>query len=142
MKRKITVYIDGSCKGNPGPGTSLALFQSQDEGKAPITFTRKNPLPYTTNNRAEYDALILALNDLNNEVEWLVESDTVMHITIYTDSQLLVGHLCKHWRVNKNKDLYQKAKSLMNSISKKHNIQLQWIPRDKNLAGIKLEELN
>ena len=79
-----------------------------------------------TNNEAEYRALIEALLDGRSE-----------NATIYTDSQLLVGHLTKNWKVNADnlKKFVEIAKKLLNLA----NAKLVWVPRNKNKAGQLLE---
>jgi ribonuclease HI len=79
-----------------------------------------------TSNEAEYEAIIVALQEA-------VDGDT-----IYTDSQLVVGQVTMGWKVRAGnlRALNERAKSLL--AGKKVNIK--WIPREKNLAGKKLEE--
>lgn len=80
-----------------------------------------------TNNEAEYMALIEALKDKDCK-----------NCTIYSDSQLVVGHLTKGWkRRSKNLyDLYSEASTLMH----KKNCKVEWIARGKNKAGKILEK--
>jgi len=140
MKREVVIYIDGSCKGNPGIGSALALFEVETNG-ATSKFNREETYEHTTNNRAEYGALLLALNELSEETDWLdgEKIDIKMNISIYTDSNLICEHLNKEWKVNKNHDLVEKAKFLLEKIRKKHNINVFWIPRNENKAGIVFE---
>ena len=135
--KKVKVYIDGYCKGNPGKGGALAVF----EIKSGNTFRRDETYEQTTNNRAEYGALLLALNEIYEEIDWLENSeiDTKLDVLVYTDSNLIVGHLNKGWKVNKNHDLVNEAKVLLEKIRKNHTINIDWIPRDENKAGVKLE---
>lgn len=124
---KVKIYTDGSCKGNPGPGKSLAIIQYNDK-KYRISKCHDN----TTNNRAEYNALILALKELDN----LDFSEAI----IYTDSKLIWGHLTQNWKVNKNQDLVNEAKNLLLRLSEKSiKVKIEWVPRDINEAGIELE---
>jgi ribonuclease HI len=62
-----------------------------------------------------------------------------MDITIFTDSQLLFGHLTKGWKVNKNKDLFESSSDLFGEIGASHNIQLKHLPREQNKAGLAIE---
>jgi len=75
-----------------------------------------------TNNEMEYQALITCLDSFKAD-------------TIYTDSQLLVGHLTRGWKVKALNlvPYYKKAKELLKSTN------LVWVPRDENLAGKLLE---
>lgn len=79
-----------------------------------------------TNNEMEYTALIHAL-----------ENHAQSGDQILTDSQLLVGHLTKGWKVTKPHlfPLVQHSKALL--AAKKAT--LEWMPREQNLAGHLLE---
>ncbi len=56
----LIIYIDGSSRGNPGPaGIGVAVFSSDDETKPIHEISRY--IGITTNNMAEYEALIHAL---------------------------------------------------------------------------------
>lgn len=81
----------------------------------------------TTNNQAEYAALLAALRN---------ERSTGAHIL--TDSQLLVGHVTKDWRVNKDhlRGFVSEAKRLL----AERGATLTWIPRETNRAGKLLEK--
>jgi len=136
--QKVTVYIDGACKGNPGPGKSLAVFEVENGG----IFSRDKNFEDTTNNRAEYEALILALEEILIELHFLWEADIdkTLDIVIYTDSQLIVGHLTKGWKVNKNNDLVSRAKRLVDEIRVNNKLDIKYIQREYNKAGIILEK--
>lgn len=79
-----------------------------------------------TNNQAEYLALIKAL-----------KSKQALGAVVYTDSQLLVGHLTKGWkiRVPHLKEPWKEANDLLQRTGAK----LTWVPREKNKAGKLLE---
>ena len=125
--KKIDIYTDGACRGNPGPGGWGALLIYRDTDKV-IYGGEKN----TTNNRMEMTAIIEALK--------IVKMDC--NITLYTDSKYVMDGITK-WLLNwkkkgwmtsnkkpvKNKDLWQ---VLEESISK-HNIEWRWV---KGHAGI------
>ena len=125
--KKIDIYTDGACRGNPGPGGWGALLIYKDTDKA-IYGCEKN----TTNNRMEMTAIIEALK--------IVKMDC--NITLYTDSKYVMDGITKwlhNWKKKgwmtsnkkpvKNKDLWQ---VLEESISK-HNIEWRWV---KGHAGI------
>ncbi|NQY81773.1 MAG: ribonuclease HI [Alphaproteobacteria bacterium] len=103
--RKIEIYTDGACSGNPGPG-----------GWAAIILTDASPEELyggeesTTNNRMEMTAIIKALGQI---------PDT-QHLTLYTDSSYVkdgITSWIKGWKKNgwktsqrksvKNQDLWQ-----------------------------------
>ena len=79
----IEIYIDGSSKGNPGPGGAGIVMRDASTQK--ILGTLGIPLGYVTNNQAEFLALKHALLELQRR--GLSE-----HLNkILTDSQLVVG---------------------------------------------------
>jgi len=72
--KKITIYTDGACRGNPGPGGWGALLRFESTEKK-IYGGEK----LTTNNRMEMMAAIQALMLIKNPAD----------IALYTDSQYL-----------------------------------------------------
>jgi ribonuclease HI len=115
----ITIYTDGSSRGNPGPGGYGALLLSGNKTKELSAGYRR-----TTNNRMELMGVIAAL-------EALKKPD--LNITLYTDSQYIVkavkeGWLNKWLATNfaggkKNKDLWVKFYNLY----KQHHIKFVWV---------------
>lgn len=119
----MNIYSDGGSKGNPGD--SIALIYLNDEFHYQL-------IGKATNNQAEYHAFILALKtaaDLPDK-----------KIDFFVDSQLIVGHITKDWKVNKNHQLVAEAKTLYNTLRTKKDITLNYIPRDQNKAGQIIED--
>jgi ribonuclease HI len=116
---EVTIYTDGSSRGNPGPGGYGALLMSNGKLKELSVGYRK-----TTNNRMELMGVIAALSALKKEG---------LNITLYTDSQYIVkaikeGWLNKWLATNfsggkKNKDLWVKFYDLY----KRHHIKFVWV---------------
>ncbi len=120
--KKITIYTDGACSGNPGPGGYGAILVFGDKRKE-ISGGYKN----TTNNRMEMLAVIKAL-------EALKESCAV---TIVSDSKYVVDSVTKGWAARwkqnnwkksdkskaANPDLWEKLLSLL----EKHHCEFKWI---------------
>lgn len=113
----MKVWIDGSSKGNPGPAKASVVFE--DGERIAID------LGTTTNNRAEYQALILALKSASKK--------GIADLTVLTDSQLVDGHINKGWKVNENQDLVNEARALLRKF--KHS-EIVWISREKNKAHV------
>ena len=126
----ITIYTDGACKGNPGPGGYGAIIKLSDG----TTNELSGGDPATTNNRMELLAVIVALESL--------ELNSV--VTLYSDSKNVVDGITKwiygwhksNWKNNtvKNIDLWQR----LDAISKQHKIEYQWV---KAHNGNELNEL-
>lgn len=96
MSKSIEIFIDGASRGNPGPsGIGIALFS---DGKNVVKKLFKF-IGNTTNNIAEYTALIYALQ------EALIDRYT--DVTIKSDSELLIRQLKGEYKVkNENLKLY------------------------------------
>lgn len=92
---KITIYTDGSCLGNPGPGGWGAIIM---EGGKNIEL--KGNHPDTTNNRMEMTAILEAL-------KWIQENNhTDREIELFSDSNLIIQTLNKGWKKNANTDIW------------------------------------
>ncbi len=84
MKR-VTIYTDGACSGNPGPGGWGAVLMFNEFRKEMSGFE-----PQTTNNRMELTAAIVALNALKEPCE----------VSLYSDSAYLVNAFQQKWLDN------------------------------------------
>ena len=84
----ITVRVDGASRGNPGPAGAGAVVEFGD-GRTPRELC--SYLGETTNNVAEYRALLLALEE--------AATYSVSSITVLSDSELLVRQLRGEYKV-------------------------------------------
>uniref|UniRef100_A0A7V4G7B2 Ribonuclease HI family protein n=1 Tax=Desulfobacca acetoxidans TaxID=60893 RepID=A0A7V4G7B2_9BACT len=83
-----TLYCDGASRGNPGPaGAGFILFDPEGRERA----AGSRFLGVTTNNVAEYQALLLGLEEARKL--------GVQHLQVYSDSELLVRQLTGVYRV-------------------------------------------
>ena len=125
MGKKITIYTDGACSGNPGKGGWAAVII---EDKNERTISGSEPL--TTNNRMELSAVINALKEVGSA-----------ELNIYTDSKYVKNGIeswIKNWKINgwmtaakqpvKNKDLWLELDIL---VSKKE-IEWKWVKGHSN----------
>ena len=71
MKKQVTIYTDGACSGNPGPGGWGAILMYQDQKKELSGFE-----PDTTNNRMELTAVIEAIRALKTPCELSIHTDS------------------------------------------------------------------
>ena len=119
----VTIYTDGACKGNPGPGGWGVLLQSGEVRKE-LFGGELN----TTNNRMEIMAVIEALSALKRPC----------HITFYLDSEYvrkgitewIAGWKARGWRTAakapvKNVDLWQRLDALVAGSG--HRIDWRWV---------------
>ena len=120
-KPNITIYTDGACSGNPGPGGWGAILISGEHRKELFGGERE-----TTNNRMELMAAIEALDALKRS------SNVVLH----TDSTYVKDGITKWihgwrrsgWRTAakkpvKNSELWQR----LDEASKRHDIDWCWV---------------
>lgn len=123
----ISIYTDGACIGNPGPGGYAALLIAVDEaGKVIKEREVFGGEPDTTNNRMELRAAIGGLETLTRASQ----------VTIYTDSEYvkkgitewLPGWVAKGWQTSgkkpvKNQDLWQR----LHELTQQHEVTWQWV---------------
>jgi len=119
--KKVTIYTDGACSGNPGPGGWGAILK-YGKNKKELSGAE----PSTTNNRMELTAVIKALEALKEPCE----------VMLYTDSQYVANAINLGWLESwqkkgwkrkggevKNPDLWIKLVSLLD----KHKVTFEWV---------------
>ena len=122
MAKKIEIYTDGACSGNPGPGGWGAVLRYKG-----IEKELSGGEPNTTNNRMELTAVIEALRALKEPCM----------ITLYTDSKYVSDAFNQGWIYSWMKKDWKKAdgKPVLNrelwqqlySLWKQHDITLVWV---------------
>lgn len=120
---KGTGFVDGGARGNPGPaGAGAALT-----GEKP--FTVSEYLGETTNNVAEYTALLLLLQKALG-----LGYD---ELTVFADSELMVRQINGQYKVKdaKLKELFAQAKGY---IAKLKTFSLTHVPREQNKEADRL----
>ena len=88
---EVVIYTDGGARGNPGPAGAGAVVI--EEGRDVATVSKF--LGVQTNNWAEYEALILALEAAHRHVENLREKSVAVNM----DSELVVKQMRGEYRV-------------------------------------------
>jgi len=119
--KKVKIFTDGCCKGNPGPGGFGCIIQYNGQVKE-----FKGAEKETTNNIMELYAAVYALERLKEPCE----------VSLTTDSQYLVkgmtewigGWMKKGWKTAsgqpvKNKALWQS----LHKLSQVHRISWHWV---------------
>ena len=115
----LTIYTDGSSRGNPGPGGYGAIMIWKGVRKELSKGYRR-----TTNNRMELLSVIAALESLNRKG---------LNIVIYSDSQYVVKAVQEGWLKNwirtdfkggkKNSDLWRRY----HELAADHHISFVWV---------------
>ena len=83
----VTLYTDGACSGNPGPGGYGAVLQYTDARGTLHEREYSGAFPETTNNRMEILAAVIGLENLKKPCE----------VTLYSDSQYLCRAFNEGW---------------------------------------------
>ena len=124
--QKVTLYVDGSCKGNPGEGGAGVVIK--DEQARPVSYIKRY-LGSVTNNIAEYQALILGLQKAKQLGSQEVE--------IYLDSELVVNQINGVYRVrdSKLKNLEREVRGLLKHFAR---WVMTHIPREENREADRL----
>jgi ribonuclease HI len=130
----IEVYFDGLCQPiNPG-GISCYAFIVKSDGRIVHSDYGVAAKPFSeesTNNVAEYTALAKAL-------QWLLANNfNSKKVEIKSDSQLVVNQLTGDYKV-KAKRILPLFKQVLFLKTKFQDIQIKWIPRDKNREADRL----
>lgn len=93
--KKVTIYTDGACSGNPGAGGWGAVLFYKDSMKEISGYE-----PITTNNKMELTAAINAIEMLKEPCE----------IDLYSDSAYLVNGFLQGWVTNWQMNGFRNAK--------------------------------
>ena len=123
MRKNIIVYTDGAARGNPGPGGYGIVMISKHHRKE-----ISQGYEYTTNNRMELLAVIVALETLKQNNS---------NVTLYTDSKYVADAVEKKWvfewekknfKKKKNPDLWKRFLRVYTN----HNVKFIWIKGHNN----------
>lgn len=120
------LYVDGASRGNPGPaGAGAVLLDPAGQ----VAAEASRFLGRTTNNVAEYQALLLGLE--------LARRHGVTHLDIFADSELLVRQLTGRYQVRSPhlKPLYQAVRQALTSFPA---WRLTHVPRRHNETADRL----
>ena len=121
MEKKIYIYTDGACRGNPGPGGWGALLKYENHIKE-----IKGGSLLTTNNIMELTAVIESLNQLKFKSKVVVTTDSAYvknGITTWIHNWKLKGWKTASKKPVKNKELWMK----LDALSSKHDILWKWV---------------
>ena len=123
---KLIIFTDGGSRGNPGPAGSGAIIY--DTNKKVIAEISEF-LGVTTNNQAEYRAILAAIK----KAVALGASEA----EFYMDSELAVKQLNREYKV-KNKDLAPLFLAIYNLTLSFKKITFTHIPRERNKEADRL----
>ncbi|MGC9336752.1 MAG: ribonuclease HI [Candidatus Cloacimonadia bacterium] len=119
--KKVCIFCDGACKGNPGPGGWAAILKYKDKKKIISGY-----LEHATNNIMELTAAIKSLQQLKEPCE----------VNIYTDSQYVKRGIMewlqrwkeRSWKNSQKKPVKNQALwKTLDALCRKHNVHWHWI---------------
>ena len=129
--KKVVIYTDGACRGNPGNGGWGAILNYQDQTKEIKGFASN-----TTNNIMELTAVIKSIELLKEPCQ----------ITVFTDSKYVQNGIStwihgwkkNGWKTSNKKSVKNKNLWLaLDNQAAKHNISWEWV---KGHSGHPLNE--
>lgn len=126
-----TINTDGGARGNPGPAGIGYVIQKDGE----VVTKGKAYIGETTNNQAEYEALIRALTELDTIMP--NEGRANNRVEVRMDSELVVKQLRKEYKV-KDAGLKQQFAKVGALIVKFPNIAFVHVMREENSAADEL----
>lgn len=127
MNKKLIIYIDGGARGNPGPaGIGVVIF-NHDESR--IISEHKKYIGKTTNNQAEYQAVVLGLQEAKKLKPEEVE--------VRMDSELVCSQINGTFKI-KNPDFQTSFIKIWNLKQSFKKTTFKYIPREKNKLADKL----
>jgi ribonuclease HI len=124
--KKIIIYIDGGSRGNPGDAAIGVLF-CNEKGICFKKFSQY--LGKMTNNEAEYEAAIFALNKFKKLFGKKLAKET--EIEIRSDSALLINQINGKYKILEN-NLQSLFLELWNLRLDFKKVKFKLIPREKN----------
>ena len=126
MSKRLVIYVDGGSHGNPGP-SGIGVINCDE--KRNVVKNISKFIGNTTNNVAEYTALIYGLQEA-----LILRADEVI---INTDSELLAKQLSKEYKTKDAglKPLYEQVSHLLTGFKK---YEIKHIDRSENKGADKL----
>lgn len=120
--KSVTVYTDGACSGNPGPGGWAAILIYGEH-----TRELSGGEPSTTNNRMEMTAIISALSALKEPCA----------VELYSDSRYVLDALEKGWALRWRRNGWKRNKSdpalnpdlweALLRLTETHDVRCHWV---------------
>jgi ribonuclease HI len=125
---KYSIHTDGGARGNPGPAAIGVVIENDVDGQVVAEFGKT--IGETTNNTAEYQAVIEALSYLLRPD--MRERGSIQSISFYLDSTLVVNQLNGLYKIKQPhlRELFMKVRVLEEQVG--GQIHYAAIPREQN----------
>jgi ribonuclease HI len=127
---KLTIHTDGGARGNPGPAGIGVSIKDAESGE--IIEDHAVYLDVTTNNQAEYRAVILALQR--------AVALKATEVEIVTDSELLVKQANGEYKV-KNPDIAKRYLEMKNLCTRIGKVRFRHVRREYNKRADELSNI-
>lgn len=124
---KLLIFTDGGSRGNPGPAAGGVVIKNDTGG---IILKTSKYLGETTNNVAEYEALILALQKAKGIFKKCRDGD-LSRLECYLDSELVVKQLNHEYKI-KDEGMQKLFITVWNLTLDFDSVKFIHIPREEN----------
>ena len=131
MKYKFLIHTDGGARGNPGPAAVGIIIEGESVGKKEFG----EYLGETTNNEAEYRAVIIALKKLKHLVGG--EKARGAEVEVHVDSELLEKQLNGEYKI-KDENIKNLFVEIWNLKTDFGEVTFKHIPREENTEADKV----
>lgn len=129
MTKRVEIYTDGACRGNPGPGGWAATLELGEHLRE-----LSGAEAQTTNNRMELTAVIRALEALKRSSPLIIHTDSEYVRRGITE--WIGGWKARGWKTAdkkpvKNQDLWER----LDELSRQHDIEWRWVKGHSGVPG-------
>ena len=131
MKYKFLIHTDGGARGNPGPAAVGVIIEGESVGKKEFG----EYLGETTNNEAEYRAVIIALKKLKHLVGG--EKARGAEVEVHVDSELLEKQINGEYKI-KDENIKNLFVEIWNLKTDFGEVTFKHIPREENTEADKV----
>jgi ribonuclease HI len=127
---ELQIVFDGGSRGNPGQG--YGSFIVQQSGGRPSRPRRLEFGDNYTNNQAEYDTMIGALQYIIDRLTTTGRTPQQVQLDIRTDSDLVVNQILGNFKV-KDAGLRKRHDQAIDLLSQFADWSISWHPRDESV---------
>lgn len=120
MTKKLITYTDGGARGNPGPAAYGVVVKDE---VGTVVFEEGKYIGETTNNQAEYQGLVAALEAAKNL--------SATEVDCYLDSELIVRQMKREYKV-KDAGLQKQFMKAWNLMSEFKKVNFTHVRRELN----------
>jgi ribonuclease HI len=131
----LVIYFDGAVsnngRGNESAGIAIVVINPISQE---VYAKESLYIGHASNNEAEWEALLLALQFL---YQFYYDTDSYGKVLILGDSRLVINQINDRWKIKKSgfRRLYDACKRLIKTLNEDDiYVEIKWIPSKENLA--------